>query len=303
MQSLDPIIQEIGSMHRSIAKLESRKAQPTDEIYIENLDEIKLHLRGELERFGKSLKDILQSSKLPSFNISETIKLSNIGDLERSLKALQLVVSTLDKKISKINFEPNLNVTATVPTVNIPEIKLPMIHVPKIDAPSVTVNPIVDIDLTSLLEALEPLALLSNSPDSPISVRLSDGQDFIEEITTALREGQEQMATVVSTSYGLSKDEYKAAERELYSASTAVNDAVTIGSSSTSVLAARTRVSIMLTNDSDETIYVSKGATAVINKGIRLNASGGAVVIDDWNGAISAICASGSKSLCYCETY
>lgn len=304
MQDLEPLIEEIGSLHRAVAKLEmSGNKQVKSDVYVENLDEVKKHLRDELEKFGRSLKGIIEGSKLPSFNISETIKLSNIGELDKSLKALRDVADALEAKIGKINFEPKLNVSANVPDVHVPEIKVPDIYIPKIDAPNVTVNPIIDINLDDVISALEPLKLLSRNPKNPLSVRLSDGKEFIEELTRAVRDGNEQLATVVSTSYGLTKDEYKAAQRELYDAATAANDSVSVGNTTTSVLSARSRISIILTNDSDEAIYVSKGATAIMNKGIRLNASGGAVVIDDWNGAISAICASGSKTLCYCETY
>ena len=53
------------------------------------------------------------------------------------------------------------------------------------------------------------------------------------------------------------------------------NTSVTVGSSSTSVLTANpTRKTVILTNDSDESIYVSLSGTAVMNQGIRLNSSG-----------------------------
>mgnify|MGYP007059453664 CR=1 FL=1 len=83
------------------------------------------------------------------------------------------------------------------------------------------------------------------------------------------------------------------------------NTSVTVGSSSTSVLTANpTRKTVILTNDSDESIYVSLSGTAVMNQGIRLNSSGGAIVVDldgIYTGAITAICSSGSKNLCVSE--
>jgi len=199
------------------------------------------------------------------------------------------------KKIEEIEINPVVNVEA--PVVNIPDPVAPIVNIPQQQPP------IIDIDTDGLIDALKPLRLLSRDPNKPITVRMSDGRSFIDAIASVLKDNGERLATVVSTSYGLTKDEYKAAQRELYDAATATNDSVTVANTSTAVLSARSRISIMLTNDSDETIYVAKGSTAVINKGIRLNASGGAVVIDDWNGAISAICASGSKNLGYCETY
>lgn len=82
------------------------------------------------------------------------------------------------------------------------------------------------------------------------------------------------------------------------SSDTGAGTKVSVGSSSTSVVSSSaTRRGVILVNDSDETIYVECGATATMNEGIRLNASGGSVSITDFTGAINAICASGSKNL------
>jgi len=83
---------------------------------------------------------------------------------------------------------------------------------------------------------------------------------------------------------------------------TATNAAVTVGSSSTTVLAANTgRKGFSLVNDSDETIYVSFSGTAVSGEGIRLNEKGGSVTDDVYQGVITAICASGGKNLTVIE--
>jgi hypothetical protein len=74
------------------------------------------------------------------------------------------------------------------------------------------------------------------------------------------------------------------------------------GAGGTTVLnadASRTRV--VLTNDSNEGIYVSVGGTPVVHQGIYLAASGGGVTLSVEGGcrlAIKAICASGGKTLC-----
>lgn len=87
-----------------------------------------------------------------------------------------------------------------------------------------------------------------------------------------------------------------------FASATCTPDGKTIGSSSTPVLAANDdRKTATFVNDSDEVIYLSKSATAVMNKGIRLNAAGGVYEINQTNlylGVVSAICASGSKNLC-----
>lgn len=183
-----------------------------DEIYIKNLDEVKKHLRLELGIFGDSLKKVLESFKLNDKNIPDSIKLSNLDTVESSLEGIKSVIEALDSRVSKLDFQPQINVN--IPDVVVPEINIPNIYVPEIKAPSVTVSPIVDIDLNAVLEALEPLRFLSNSPKKPLSVRMSDGKEFLEQLTQAVSRGNEQLATVVSTSYGLTKDEYKAAQVE-----------------------------------------------------------------------------------------
>lgn len=95
---------------------------------------------------------------------------------------------------------------------------------------------------------------------------------------------------IPSTSTAISADEV----------SNITNFNVSIGTSSTQVLAANSsRKLLILVNDSDEPIYVSLGATATLNNGIRLNASGGALALDNpiYKGVVNAISANGSKTL------
>jgi len=64
------------------------------------------------------------------------------------------------------------------------------------------------------------------------------------------------------------------------------------------------RMGCIITNDSDEVIYLALGEAAVLNQGIRLNANGGSFTMD-YNllslSAINAISTSGSKNLCVVE--
>jgi len=93
-----------------------------------------------------------------------------------------------------------------------------------------------------------------------------------------------------------------------------LKDAITITHTQPSIAATTTvalvantsRRYALLENDSDEIIYIKIGAVAVLNQGIRLNASGGSyemsAEIGNLNtGAINAICASGSKVLLVVE--
>ena len=80
------------------------------------------------------------------------------------------------------------------------------------------------------------------------------------------------------------------------------SDGVTIGSSSTTALAAETtRTEAIFVNDSNEVIYLKLGSGAEMNKGIRLNSEGGSYTCSNYTGIITAICSSGSKILTVTE--
>jgi len=87
----------------------------------------------------------------------------------------------------------------------------------------------------------------------------------------------------------------------LPSVSTATPTNAVIGVASTAVLVANTnRKFAVFVNDSDTTIYLSLSGTAVMNEGIRLNATGGSYEINLTNlylGVITAICAAAGKNL------
>lgn len=80
-------------------------------------------------------------------------------------------------------------------------------------------------------------------------------------------------------------------------------DAVTVKAEESKEIAAanRNRISLTLTNDSASVVYVYKGTKAATGKGIRLNAEGGAVVIDDYTGVVTAATAAEEASLCVSE--
>lgn len=61
------------------------------------------------------------------------------------------------------------------------------------------------------------------------------------------------------------------------------------------------RVSLTLSNDSANVIYVFKGPGAEVGEGIRLNAEGGVAVIDDYLGVVTASAKTGASNLGVCE--
>jgi len=81
----------------------------------------------------------------------------------------------------------------------------------------------------------------------------------------------------------------------------------TIAATTTVALVANTsRRYALFENDSDEIIYIKIGAAAVLNQGIRLNASGGSYEMSAEIGnldtrVVNAICTSGSKVLLVAE--
>ena len=82
---------------------------------------------------------------------------------------------------------------------------------------------------------------------------------------------------------------------------------VTALTSSTAVLSANTaRRYALFVNDSDTTMYLFLGGTAVVNKGIRLNANGGNYEMTTgrgnvYQGTVNVICSSTPKTLLVTE--
>ena len=88
---------------------------------------------------------------------------------------------------------------------------------------------------------------------------------------------------------------------------TPTHTAPSIGATTTAALASNAnRLYALFINDSNEVIYLKLGAAAVLNQGIRLNASGGSYEMSKllgnlYTGAINAICATGGKKLLILE--
>ena len=84
---------------------------------------------------------------------------------------------------------------------------------------------------------------------------------------------------------------------------TPTHAAVTVGATTTVAIASdATDIYRLFINDSNEVVYLKLGAAAVLNEGIRLNASGGVYEMSRklgnlYTGAVNCICTSGSKIL------
>jgi hypothetical protein len=150
------------------------------------------------------------------------------------------------------------------------------------------------------------------------TLALIEGKDFATETTLALIEGKitdcdtGNVTVVGQPALTYTTDSVTVHQGGIWSvtisgsaATTATNTKVSVGSSSTSVLALNaSRKFAIFVNDSDETIYLNLSGTAVMNEGIRLNANGGSYEINLNNlytGAVTGICSSGTKNLTVVE--
>lgn len=279
---------------------------------INNFDEVKLHLRTELGRVFKPTLGKLEAinskhafSPKTEASLNEFIrrpaetKVLNLGEIKlptdltiNNLNELEQYFTNLADTIrSTFNVEiPTPQVTVNTPPVTIPETTV-----------NVAMDEVVSA-INRLILSVSPLQFMSDKADQALAVRLSDGEEFLKALQV-IKESGDRQVQAFSQQAGLTAKEFRSSSRALNQKATAkTNDSVTVGNTSTSVAVANTdRISLTLVNDSDEVQYVSKSVTAVMNKGIRLNALGGSVVIEDYTGAVSAICTSGSKNMTVCE--
>ena len=163
---------------KRIIELLDTKELPLESVDVDNLDEIKAHLRNELAPVIKSIQ--------AGSDRSEVLK----------------AIKALAEEVRKIDFKPTINVAGsevTIPEIKVPEINIPTITVP---TPQVTVNapevqipapivnlpaPIVnmpEIDLAGVIKSLELNLnkLRTNSVGRPLAVRLSDGQAWVQQL-------------------------------------------------------------------------------------------------------------------------
>lgn len=170
---------------------------PKESVSVSNFDEVRLALRKELGLLSKKFQ-----SSLSAVKVDEISNSTDILKLEQIVEILKTMTKLYDSFAKNMELKPQIHVTT--PEINIPEIKVPDIYVPEIRVPAinvptpqVTVNNEFEVD--EIIKALEPLKVLSRNPNSPISVRLSDGKKFIDALTKAsedLSEASSKMGVV-----------------------------------------------------------------------------------------------------------
>lgn len=166
-------------------------------ISVDNFDVVKKHLRDELKILGSKLeKSILTMRSSENVVATDLIKLEQMKDMVETLMKMY------DSFAKNMELKPVINVTT--PEVNIPEIKLPTINVPEIrmpeiniPAPEVTVNnDFFEITqaIRGLVPYLENLDKITNDPNNPISVRMSNGKEFIDTLKEISESGRQMVA-------------------------------------------------------------------------------------------------------------
>lgn len=235
---LSPVVSAIENLGKKIDKIElPEPKEPLEEVSITNLDEVKLHLRTELSKALKPILSRLEAIKFPEpKEFPSEIKVSN---LEPQIAPLDSVrVNNLDDLKESILglYNAILGIQISVPQASI-----------NIPAPVVNVAPNnVEIDVSGILNALEPLKYLSDRPTKPISVRMSDGQKFVRAITE-LKKSTDQLGVVYAGSSGISQDEMRVVSQESSGLSIPKFDSMT-----------RT-----LTSPTEETYTYSRGGSTV----------------------------------------
>lgn len=224
-------IQKIAIIRRAIEEVRDALTNVTvsnlpDDIKVSNLDEVKLHLRTELNRVTAPLLKALQSLNLSSEELNKIreqidLKLSKafednfdnfiVKKPKHSMRIdnLHEIVMPSELRINNLSelqtFFDNLSqVIRDTFSIEIPTPQV-TVNPPDINIPEVNIPPTV-IDLSSVVKALDPLKFISDRPSKPISVRLSDGVKFIKALQTVM-ENQEKQA--IAFSQGINANDLK----------------------------------------------------------------------------------------------
>lgn len=275
----------IPHLQRIAQAVQSKQTSPTVNVAPPELD-LK-----PLERLMGEVKKAISDIKLPSTDLSELQ--SSVKDTTKAIQALSFPVPNYVLPFKDASTGKATQVILTSAGA------LPV----DIQDASVTING--DVTVSSEVEVKNdsgnpvpvngtitanagtgPFPVSDNSGSltvdapvgTPVFVRLSDGSSAIATLPVS-------MSTVPTHAVTAEK-----------TASSTTSTGVTVGSSSTTVIASNAnRKAVIIVNDSDETVYLKYGTGAAANSGIRLNASGGTIREEMYTGVITGICASGGK--------
>ena len=163
-------------------------------VKVDNLDEIKLHLRQELERSLKHvvilLKDISRrGSDIKITNLSDIVipeqKDIVIPDFPKETRLSKETLDEMHKFFMRLGdvIKKSLKVTIPESVINV--------AAPIIPAPIINVQP---TDIDGLIRSLAPLERFFNDEAEPLVVRFKDNTDFLEQLKEVLKESNRQVA-------------------------------------------------------------------------------------------------------------
>ena len=250
--------QEINKLTETIK--EGFESLDKNETYIENFDEVHLALKKSMAPLASAIKGIkppktdTMESQLEVMNKLNAIELAyklfhdgkNASIQEIKQGADNLVKGILPDLIEILKDKIQLEIPTPQVDVNVPDVIVPDIKVPEVNVPQSNVE--VNIDIDRLLNALEPLQVLSRAKKKPLAVRLSDGEKFVklsnilEKLATTVQESNKQ---VVAYSSGPSEVDISA------SSQTSISNPqgyASIGNGRTVVTTAGTRVQLSATS-------------------------------------------------------
>lgn len=241
-------------------------------VEVSNIDFVKKYLREELRTFLTDLERSLSKIKLPDLpeiKLRESVRLTNLKELGDTLTGISSLLNSI--KNETLNLK-----------VHIPEIKVPDIAVPPINVPQsiVNVEPEVEIDFKPIINALKPLKFLTNKKSTPLSVRLSDGQEWVQLLKKAaddLNEGAGRMIHAFASGGGMTVDEYKSVSG---TPKTGGHKRVTVTTSGTPVQVSTTSVScteVYLSGDTDSGAVMVVGFNNTVDA--TVNNKNGMIII------------------------
>jgi len=253
-----------------------------DEIVQNNLIEIKIEQEETVKKDDKKnfFKGVIDQIKNITIQAPEVPKAPDVivpeikvPDIKVNVPKPEVTVNVKAPPMPKIP-KPEITVNVKAP----PAPKIPPIKVPK---PEVTVN----IPPIEFPEMPDEMFVFSNR-SKPLHVILTDSEGRTYKVASG--GGSGGGPRIVKTIKEKSDS--------------AIHTALSIKTTATDVIVGNTeRKQLILINDSDETMYLSLGGDALLNEGIRLNASGGTYSDDVYIGPVSAIVAVNDKNLLITE--
>jgi hypothetical protein len=192
----------------------------------------------------------------------DVMRIGNLGELQTYFDSLGRVI--------KDNF--NIEIPAPKVTIQAPAQKAPIV---KVDPP----------DLSELLKALKPLDRITGNAKKPISVRLSDGQNWISQIVRVLNKQAKQVGQYVQA--GMSAGDFKDAFKTVTKARsvTSGSKALTDAASAVQIVTSKTPIDWVEFTANGKQIAIGDSSCQVTTpKGVILTPGGSSqhrVEIDD----------------------